>query len=872
MNEDHHIIESHVSSKKQGKLYIFLGYSNGVGKTHAMLSAALERQSQGDDISVAYVKTFANAGYKHLIEQIRHLPTNQSKLLTVDVDAIIKTKPRLVVIDELQESNPPGSTYLKRYQEVQAILDAGIDVFTTLSIYYLESLSDKVERLFGIHVENTIPDRLVQQAFHIQLVDTPIDTVLQRMRNNVIAPMDADYKASLLTEQALITLRQLAIHHTSRWLEAHTSTAPNNMASGGTLSLHDRLMVCISPSPLSSKLIRAAYQLARELKAEWTAVFVESRTSNSHDEASQNRLIQNMHLVEKLGGKVVTIHGESVPDTIMQYASRHDMTKIVIGYSTQSRWHNIWHKSITDRLIEQNTNMDIYVISSGQPAEKFVSFDLGHDRLQWKKYLLTFVIIIATTLIDIFINPFVFPATLVTLYLIGISAAATYLGYRPAVIATILSVASFFFFFVPTSVDTPIEILPYIMILIGLLLAGIIMTRFISRALESAEYANRHADQMMELYSLSRDLSTTIAFDGIIDTIMTHVEHTFQAEVCIFLTQDDALKLYKSMPNFPASQIESAAADKAYQLGQATGKCTPTHADAKALYVPLRTAHKKVGVMGVAFIEPAPPTLDQHRLLDAFGNQAALAIEASRLVEQAHQVRLAHEREKLQSALLDSISHDLRTPLVSITGALSGLRDEASLYDRQAQRELIDDAWSDLERLNRLVENLLEMSRLQSGELKLNRDWHDLDEIIAVARGQLRDRLRDYRIVTHIQKEVALTYVDFTLMVQVLVNLLDNAAKYAVDNPVIEICTMTQDACIVFQIADHGPGIPESELPHIFTKFYRASNVAQYNGTGLGLSICAGIVEAHNGTIRAYNRPEGGAIFEVRLPMETNIQ
>jgi two-component system sensor histidine kinase KdpD len=445
-----------------------------------------------------------------------------------------------------------------------------------------------------------------------------------------------------------------------------------------------------------------------------------------------------------------------------------------------------------------------------------------------------------------------------------------YLGYRHALIATVLSVLSFFFFFVPHTLASPIGSLPHIVILIGLLVSGMIVTHFITSAIDRANNANRHANQMMELYSLSRDLSTMIALDGIIETIMTHVKHSFRADACLYLSQDNHLELYQSSAGFPEAQIEKHASHEAFRRGQSTGISTPTpsHSESQAIYIPLRTAHQKVGVIGVAFSHNSLPTLEQHRLLDAFANQAALAIEANRLVEQAQEARIAREREKLQSALLDSISHDIRTPLVSITGALSSLREEAALFDEAMRMELIDDAWLETQRLNRLVENLLEMSRLQSGELKLNRDWHDPDEIIGVARSQLRERLREYRIKTHIQKNISLIYIDFTLMVQVLVNLLDNAAKYTSDLKTIEICTLSKPASIVFQIADTGTGIPEMELPHIFNKFYRASNVQSINGTGLGLSICAGIVEAHNGSIRAFNRPEGGAIFEVELPLE----
>lgn len=853
--------------QQEGKLYLFLGYADGVGKTHMMLNTALQQQQQGLNVEIVHVKQFANAGYLEMIEKFEHVPSQQHGFAFIDVEAILQRKPHVVILDDLYQCNQSQ----RCYQALHQILDAGIHVYTTLTVYYLQSLSDTVERLTGMQFEKPVPDSLLDQAAHIQLVDAPVETVLQRVQNKTVLALESPHSRHIFSEATLTAFRQMALRYVSQWIESHPPLQAASLQQLETLNTVERLMVCISASPLSSKLIRAAHQLARELDAEWVVVYVES-SQGIHDEHSQNRLIQNMHLAENLGGKVVTIHGETIADTLMRYAKRHDITKMIIGYPTRSLWHSLWHESVIDSLIKHNSDMDIYIISSSQPEENFVDFVSEHGPLQWQKYLLAFGVITATTLLDIFIRPFVFPATLVTLYLLGIAAVAVYLGNRSAMIATILSVVSFFFFFVPSSVDTPIETMPYIVILVGLLFAGTVLTRFITGALERADSAYRRADQMMELYSLSRDLSTTIAPDDIIGTITTHVHQTFQAEVGLYLNQDDGLELHQATAGFPTSS-DSMIMLKAYETGQSTGAGTPAYTEATAIYVPMRTAHKKVGVLGVAFPDGGTPTLDQHRLLDAFANQAALAMEASRLMEETHRARLAQEREKLQSALLDSISHDIRTPLVAITGALSSLRDEETLFDAQMRVELIDDAWLETERLNRLVENLLEMSRLQSGELRLNCDWHDLDEIIAVARSQLRERLRDYQIRIHLlQEDVSLVYVDFTLMVQVLVNLLDNAAKYTTDVKIIEICTMCAASSIILQVADRGPGIPKNELPLIFNKFYRASNVRNINGTGLGLSICAGIVEAHNGSIYAFNRPEGGAVFEVRLPMENSHQ
>ena len=835
-----------------------------------MLAKTLQQQKCGVDIGIACVKNFPNAEYSDLVQQIRHIPCEKNNVRGIDIDEILRQNPQVVVIDDFHESNTPNSKYQRRYQEIQVLLNAGIDIYSTLSIYFLESLADIIEKLTGIRFEKTVPDRLLEQATSIELVDVPVETVLWRLQHKMISSPDPLQRDYLFKEGTLNNLRQLTFRHVSHWIETHHQKSLNDNVRPSALALNEHIMVCISSSPLSAKLIRTSFQLARDIQAEWTAVYVEKPRDMENAGKNQKQLIQNMHLVEQLGGKVVTIHGNSVSDTLFQYAKQHDITKIVVGYPVQSRWYSIGRKSIIDRLIQQNSDIDIYVINSGQPQENIINFITGQNPIKPGKYLLTFAVIMVTTLLDIFIRPFVFPATLVTLYLLGISATAVYLGYRPALIATILSVLSFFFFFVPHTVASPIGSLPYLIVLIGLLFAGFIVTGFITGALDRANTADHHANQMMELYSLSRDLSTTIAFDGIIETIMTHVKQTFQADVCLYLNEANSLVQFQATAGFPQSPTEALAAQEAYRLVQSTGMSTLSHSEAEAIYKPLRTAHQKIGVIGVSFSDNRPLTLEQHRLLDAFANQVALVIEANRLAEQAHEARLVREREKLQAALLDSISHDIRTPLVSITGALSSLRDEANLFDEEMRVELLDDAWLETERLNRLVENLLEMSRLQSGELKLNREWHDPDEIIAVARGQLRERLRDYKIITHIQKDISLIYVDFTLMVQVLVNLLDNAAKYTLGDKTIEICTMSKPSCMVFQIADMGKGIPEAELPHIFNKFYRASNVQSVNGTGLGLSICTGIVEAHNGKIRAYNRLEGGAIFEVELPLENN--
>jgi two-component system, OmpR family, sensor histidine kinase KdpD len=855
---------ANLSTQQRGKLFIFLGYAPGVGKTHRMLSQALNQRKLGKKVVVAYVKLFSQAGYKSMLEQLTSPDMHQYQFdEDIDTEMLVAQNPHIVLVDDIHERITVNARHYRRYQIVEALLNAGIDVFCTLNVHHIESLNDVIEQTIGFSVEETVPDRLIDYASDIELVDTAIQSLLTRYRLRQVAPQRS-YKGNH-DNQTLLSLRQLTVRHISQQISTFRDGTSGSIHS---FSTPEKLMVCISSSPLSAKLVRSAYRLAKEIHAEWSAVYVEGANRRAVDEESQKRLIQVMHLVEELGGKVVTIHGHSISETLMRYAQHHGITRIIIGHSTLPRWRDLFRGSVVNQLIKRNKDIDIHVVNSGLAAEKTPLFKIRPQINHRQIYIKSVVSVMLVTIVSFLIAPLVFPATLVTLYLLTIMFVAGYLGYRPAIVATVLSVVSFLFLFIPSPVAMGTENLPYIAILVGLSVAGITITRLVSVAIERANVANRRADQIMELYSLSRDLSTVVDLDEIVRTVITHITQSFQADAVVFLPEDQQLSPCHITANFPLADAEKAMVEHVYTTGESAGFSITKNTDALGMYLPLRTAHQIEGVIGVILPENRLPTLNQHRLLDAFANQAALAIGANRLIEQAHNTRLIHEREKLQSALLDSISHDLRTPLVSIAGALSSLRDESTLFDAKMQVELIDDAWSEAERLNRLVENLLEMSRLQSGELTLNRDWHDLGEIIAVARSQLRERLSNYQVMIHVQPDVSLIYVDFTLMVQVLVNLLDNAAKYSPEAKPIELCAMTQLSSIVFQVADSGSGIPEKELPHIFNKFYRASNVTYKNGTGLGLSICSGIVEAHNGTIRAFNRPEGGAVFEVRLPKE----
>lgn len=482
------------------------------------------------------------------------------------------------------------------------------------------------------------------------------------------------------------------------------------------------------------------------------------------------------------------------------------------------------------------------------------------------KYLQGFAFVVLATLAGSLVNVILNlnPANLVMFYLLAVVIAALRLGYGPAVFTAFASVIIFNFFFVPPQFTFHVAEAQYLLTFLGLFVVGVVIANLTSRERQQTEAAQRRERETAQLYSLSRELASSVDPNMIVRTVVEHVSKTFHCEAGVLLFENNHLTNRAATSGYILDAVEQAAAEWAFQHTQSTGKGTETSITARARYIPLRTVYKTIGVLGLMIEEPI--SLEQRRLMNAFATQAALAIEATQLAEEARQAQLLREKEKLQSALLNSISHDLRTPLVSITGALSSLRDTNTYYDLETRRDLLDGAYLEAERLNRLVGNLLDMSRLDSGSLKLKCEPYDVQEIIGVARAQLRTRLEQRTIVIDLPDDLPMVSVDVVLFAQVFVNLLDNALKYSKPDSPVHIRARRTNDIIEIEIADEGIGIPEDELPHIFEKFYRARTANGRGGIGLGLSICQGIVEAHGGTISAQGREGKGTCFIIRLP------
>jgi two-component system sensor histidine kinase KdpD len=578
---------------------------------------------------------------------------------------------------------------------------------------------------------------------------------------------------------------------------------------------------------------------------------------------------RTLRLAEALGAKSVSLPGRSVVETVIDYARRHNVTKIIAGKPLRPRWQELLRGSPVDQLIRQSGHIDVYVISSPGESSQPIQSTSFPTRFPWPRYLESFGWVLLATLLGELVRLFISPTNLVMLYLLVVVITALRLGRGPAIMASILSVLAFDFFFVPPRITFAVSDTQYFITFASLLIVGVVISTLASRARDQAEAARRRETHTAALYELSRDLTTSVGLSAVLQAIMTQVSQTFSRQVVLLLPQGDTLVLHAASPGFDFNDNEYAVAVWAFQHGQPAGRGTATLPAATSRYLPLKTASAVVGVLGV---KPADPhdqlTPEQRRLLDTFAGQAALAIERAQLAEQARQAQLLQETERLQTALLNSISHDLRTPLAAITGVLSSLQEDEAVLDQATRRELVETARQEADRMNRLVGNLLDMTRLEAGAMKVALQPADIEDVIGVALAQLAGPLEQRPVRVDIPAGLPLTSMDFVLMVQVLVNLLDNALKYSPAETPLDIQVYTTDSTMRIDIADRGVGIPAEELSRVFDKFYRVQRPGhKVSGTGLGLSICKGIIEAHGGQISVQNRAGGGTIVSLSLPL-----
>lgn len=866
---------------QQGKLKIFLGYAAGVGKTYTMLEAARQLKAEGCEVVAAYVESHGRVETDGLLAGIEVLPKARHEhqgvtLAELDLDAVLARKPALALVDELAHTNAPGCRHEKRWQDIEEMLAAGIDVYTTVNVQHFESLNDVVQQITGIPVRETVPDSLLDQAAEIMLVDIPPEALLQRLRQGkVYIPEQANWAAQKFFRPGnLIALRELALRRTAARVDDEMRTYMETRSIAGPWPATERLLVCASGSPFSEQLIRTTRRLADELKAQWFTVYIETPGLAKEQQENRGRVWRDLRLAESLGSEVATITASSVAEALIEYAVRHNVTRIVVGKPAKSRWRELLRPPIVDQIIRLSGSIHVHVVSFKQgPAQPKPLGSRPAPVGSWFEYLISLTLVAAASGFSFLVRPYLSPTNMVMVYLLAVVLAAVRFGRKPAMLTAGLGVLAFDFFFIMPRWSFTVADTEYLFTFLGLFVVGVVISSLVAQAKERAEALRERELQTESLYYLSRDLAAAIDMESILAAVVKQVSETMQAELAVLVMEEEQMRIAASSKGLALEEKELAVADWALRNRRPAGNGTETLGSAALLYLPLHTASAVFGVLGVKLSRPADyRSPHSRRLLDAFVAQISLAMERVRLAEQAEQAQVLQARESLERALLNSISHDLRTPLVTIIGALSSLQDKDLPLTEANKQALLDGAWEEAERLNRFVGNLLDMTRLEAGELGLNQEPCDVQDLIGCALNALDHRLEGRDVSVQLADGLPLVSMDMVLMTQVVINLLDNALKYSSADGPIEIRAQTDAQALTLEIMDRGPGIPEQDLKRVFEKFYRLPVPEGASGTGLGLSICKGIVEAHQGTIRAENRSGGGLRMTCRLPLAMSVQ
>jgi two-component system, OmpR family, sensor histidine kinase KdpD len=848
-----------------------------VGKTYAMLQAAREAQAEGRRVLVAYVETHGRAETEALLAGLTVLPRWQLPyrgvtLEEMDLDAVLGEHPDIALVDELAHTNAPGCRHARRYQDVEELLEAGIDVYTTLNVQHIESLNDVVAQITGITVRETVPDQILEQADEVGLVDLPPDELIQRLHEGkVYVPdqarraIDKFFRPGNLTALREIALRYLAgqVDHQMRaYMEAH--------AISGPWPAGERVLVCIDADPLAERLVRTGRRMASGLDAEWIVLHVETPEYATLPESARDRIARTLRLAEELGARTVSLPGTRASEEIIRYARAQNVSKILVGVSHHPRWIQLIHGSVVDRIMRAAGDIDVYVISSASERRRAASSAAAADRLppQYAAYVFGAGVVALAVLVGALVHGIWAQANLTMLFLLAVVIVALEWGRGPATLAAIVSLGAFAFFFGPPSFTYTMTDAQYLVTVAALLVVGLVIGTLASRTREQAQAARSREAYMAALHALSGELAATNDTDAVLQAVGRHIGATFGRGVAIFLPKGETLEVRYESPGFPLSENERAVADWVYRHGHSAGYGTDTVPAAAARYMPLKTSQRIVGVLGVQPPSSGPRlAAEQRRLLDAFASQAALAIERVELAEEARRGDIARETERLQTALLNSISHDLRTPLASITGALTTLADHPPA-DEAVRRELLQNAKEQAERLNHLVGSLLDMNRLEAGTLRLRLAPGDVEDLIGAAIAQLGDAARERTIRVTVDPRLPAVPMDFALVTQALVNVLDNALRYSPPDAPVDVVARLLGNEVQIRVEDRGPGVPPGDMTRIFDKFYRVQHDGTgAHGAGLGLAISHGIIEAHGGRIWAANRPDGGAVVAFALPV-----
>lgn len=861
---------------RRGRLKIFFGFAPGVGKTFAMLEEAGVKRGEGVDVVAGVVETHKRAETQALLEGLEVLPRRAIEyhgvtLHEFDLDAALARRPALILVDELAHTNAPGCRHAKRWQDVQELLHAGIDVDTTVNVQHVESLSDVVAQITGIAIRETVPDALLEQADELELVDLPPEELLDRLREGKVYLPDQAARAfeNFFRKGNLLALRELALRRTAERVAAQMEDYRRDRSVQQVWPAAEKLLVAIGPSPYSARLVRATKRMADTHHADWYAISVETPGHAGLAQQDKDRISQTLRLAGQLGAQTATISAEGASGGILAFAREHNVTKIVAGKPIRRRLRDRLFGSIVDELIWNCGDIDIYVISGEGPTVDRVERPPASGAPAWMDVLISLVAVsLATAVCWAMVDLFA-PADLVMIYLLAVVLTAVRRGQRASIMATLLGVAAFDFFFVHPHFTFAVADAQYMVTFAVMLGAGLLISHLAARFRHQTESSRRREQIAASLYEMNRILGRARDRETLRSSADEHFGRTLDGASSVLLPGASG-KFEDAAANALSDPVrERSVARWVYDHGVPAGWGTDTLSGAECLYLPIRTPEIIFGVLRFKPADPSTPlSPDRIQFIEALCSQTAQALERERLTRQAQTAQMQAETEKMRNALLNSVSHDLRTPLTVIAGSASSLADPESPLDPATRREFARTIYDEARRLDRLVNNLLEMTRVESGGLQLNKEWHVLEEIVGAALARLEIPLEHRPLAISIPDDLPLVLVDELLMEQVLINLIENAIKHTPPESPIDVTARVDENSIVVEVADRGPGLAPGDESRIFEKFYQAAQARGRRGVGLGLTICRSLVEAHGGRIWAAQREGGGAIFAFSLPLE----
>lgn len=866
----------------RGRLKIFLGAAPGVGKTYAMLEAARRRAGEGIDVVAGVVETHGRLETETLLAGLEVVPKRahfyrERILHEMDLESLIERHPALALIDELAHTNVPGSRHEKRWQDVEDVLAAGIDVYTTLNVQHLETMNDRVARISGVKVRETVPDRLLEQADEIELIDLAPEDLLARLRAGKVYVEDQAARAvqNFFSKGNLTALRELAMRAAADRVDAQLMQHMRSTATSGPWPVQERILVCLDDGPIAREVVRAGKRMADRARVGWTAVHVATDRGDRMNEEERDRLATTLRLAERLGAETATLREtENIASSILEHARRINASRIVLGRGSRRRAGlALFDEDVAGGVVAQAREFEITLIADPpQPTDVHRShLPRWRPQAEGGAYIRAVVIMAAFTIAAMAIETALPVPALSLIFMTGVVVVASIYGLGPSIVASAIGFVAYNFFFTEPRLTFRV-VRDAELVTLGLFLVASIVTGNLAARLRARAIALRDSvERTTILHEFARRIAVAPSSEAVARAGVEQIAAAMGIEALVLRFVDSRVETVASEPEAAPLDVRDRTAGRyTLEKGAASGRGTDTLASSQWLFLPVRAGEQTLAVLGLRTTDERNLTAEDRRLLEAFASQLALAFERTDLNDALEAARLSSETERLRSALLSSVSHDLRTPLVSIIGAASSLADTGASYTPVMRRELAETIREEGERLDRYIQNLLDMTRLSHGALTPRRIAADTSEIVGNARRRLRGDLARFKVEVTIPETLPAIEADPILIEQVLVNVLDNAAKHAPEGTAIRLAAHVVGAAIELAIADQGPGIPIEVRNQVFEMFYRvAAGDAQRAGTGLGLAIARGIVEAHGGHIRAEaTNPDGsGTTIVLRLPL-----